>query len=97
VAATQSIIFQPAMIAGHDHAQSMPFSMPTMCMAATASIIIIGTGALVPVSLFVVVLTLAILLLALLAVLISLSGLTSLLSGLVGLTRGLAPGMIQGD
>jgi hypothetical protein len=98
MATTQSIITQPAMIAGHDRSQRMPFSMPAMCMAATASIIIIETGALVPVSLFVLVLTLSVLLLALLVVLINLSGLTSLLTiSLVGLTRGLAPGMTQGD
>ena len=97
MAAAQSIISQPAMIAGQDHAQRMPFSMPAMCMAATASIIIIETGALVPVSLFVLVLTLSVLLLALLVVLISLSGLTGLFVSLVGLTRGLAPGMTQGD
>lgn len=97
MAKTWSIITRPAMIAGHDHAQRMPFSMPAMCMAATASIVIIGTGALVPVSLFVLVLTLSILLLAILVVLISLSGLTSLLISLVGLIKGLAPGMIQGD
>jgi hypothetical protein len=94
---TQSIIPHPAMIAGHEYAQRMPFSMPAMCMAATASIIIIGTGTLVPVSLFVLVLTLSVLLLALLVVLIRLSGLTSLFVSLVGLTRGLAPGMTQGD
>ena len=94
MATTQSIIPQPAMIAGHEYTQRMPFSMPAMCMAATAGIVIIGTGTLVSVSLFVLVLTLSILLLA---VLISLSGLTSLLISLVGLTRGLAPGVTQGD
>jgi hypothetical protein len=94
MAKTQNIITQPAMIAGHDHAQRMPFSMPAMCMAATASIIIIETGALVPVSLFVMVLTLSVLLLV---VLISLSGLTGLLVSLVGLTGGVPPGVAQGD
>ena len=97
MATRQSIIPQPAMITGHEYAQRMPFSMPAMCMAATASIAIIGTGTSVPVSLFVLVLTLSVLLLALLVVLICLSGLTGLFVSLVGLTKGLAPGMTQGD
>ena len=97
MAKTQSIIPQPAMTAGHEYTQRMPFSMPAMCMAAIASMMIIETGTLVPVSLFVLVLALSILLLALLGVLISLSGLTSLLISLVGLVTGLTPSVTQGD
>ena len=96
MAKTQSVIPQPAMTAGHEYTQRMPFSMPAMCMAAIASMMIIETGTLVPVSLFVLVLALSILL-ALLGVLISLSGLTSLLISLVGLVRGLTPSVTQGD
>ena len=99
MATTQSIIPQPAMVAGHEYTQRMPFSMPAMCMGATASIAIIGTGTRVPVSLFVLVLSLSVLLLVvvLVVVLSSLSGLTSLDISLVGLTQRLAPGVTQGD
>jgi hypothetical protein len=69
-----------------------------MCAAtaAIASILLIGTGVVTSVSLFVLVLSLV--LLASLVVLISLvlSGLTGLVS-LVGLTKGLAPGTTKGD
>jgi hypothetical protein len=63
--------------------------------AAIASILVIGTGVVTSVSLFVLVLILV--LLALLVVLISLilSGLTGLV-GLVGLTEGPVPGTTKG-
>ncbi|HKV59724.1 MAG TPA: hypothetical protein VJO32_15630 [Ktedonobacteraceae bacterium] len=91
---------QPAMFAGKNRTQRMPspknaFAMCTPC-AAIASILLIGTGVVTSVSLFV--LALSLVLLALLVVLISLilSGLTGLI-GLVGLTEGLAPGTTKGD
>ena len=94
--ATWSAETQPAMFAGTDHAKCMPFFMHPMCMAtaATASIMIIGTGVLTSVSLFVSLLIIVLLLLVSLLVLISLilSGLTGLvLVSLVGLSEGLVP------
>ena len=46
MSAMWSAMTQPAMFAGTDRAKRMPFFMHPMCMAtaATASIIIIGTG-----------------------------------------------------
>lgn len=84
---------QPAMFAGKVRTQRMPANSPAMCMAssAAASAIIIGTGVIAPVSLFVVVLLVTVLLLVSLVVLISLSGLTGLISRLVGLLTGLDP------
>ena len=88
---------QPAMFAGTDRAKRMPSAMRGMhmctCMAATASIIIIGTGVFTSVSL--VVLMLAVLLVVL-GILISLRGLTGL-GGLVGLSTGLIQSIPQGD
>ncbi len=74
---------QTAMTACQRCAQSMPFSassMPAMCTMymAAASMLIIGTGALASVSLFVVVLLVAALLLVSLVVVISLLLLTCL-------------------
>jgi hypothetical protein len=75
---------QTAMTACQCCTQRMPFSassMPAMCtmyMAAAASMLIIGTGALASVSLFVVVLLVAALLLVSLVVVISLLLLTCL-------------------
>lgn len=88
---------QPAMFAGKDRTQRMPANpaaMSAMCMAsaAAASALIIGTGVLASVSLFVVVLFVTVLLLVSLVVLIGLSGLTGLISRLVGLLIGLDPG-----
>jgi hypothetical protein len=91
---------QPAMFAGKNRTRRMPSHrhMDAMCAAtaAIASILLIGTGVVTSVSLFVLVLSLV--LLASLVVLISLvlSGLTGLV-GLVGLTEGLAPGTTKGD
>jgi hypothetical protein len=100
--ATWSAITQPAMFAGTDSSKRMPFFMHPMCMAtaATASMIIIGTGVLTSVSLFVSLLVVVLVLLVSLVVLISLilSGLTGLvLVSLVGLTGGLVPSTAQGD
>ena len=100
--ATWSSMTPPAMFAGADRVKRMPFCMHPMCMAAaaTASMILIGTGVFTPVSLFVSMLVVVLLLLVSLVVLISLilSGLTGLvLVGLVGLVGGLVPSTTQGD
>lgn len=81
------------MFAGQHRAKRMPSVMQAMyiCMAATASLIITGTGVFTSVSLVARVLAI---LLVVLGILISLSGLTGL-GGLVGLiTR---QGISQGD
>ena len=92
----------PAMFAGKDRAQRMPSYMHPLCMAtaATASIMIIGTGVLTSVSLFVLLLIVVLVLLVSLVVVISLilSGLTGLVLGsLVGLTERPVPSAAQGD
>ena len=53
--ASWSAMTQPAMFAGTDRAKRMPFFMHPLCMAtaATASMMIIGTGVIASVSLFV--------------------------------------------
>ena len=99
---TWSAMTQPAMFAGTDRAKRMPSFMHPMCMttAATASMLIIGTGVLTSVSLFVSLLVVVLLLPVSLLVLIGLilSGLTGLvLVSLVGLTGGVVPSMAQGD
>ena len=100
MSAAESMMFQPAMFAGKDRTRRMPSHEQTFAMCSTttaiASILLIGTGVVTPVSLFV--LALSLVLLALLVVLISLilSGLTGLVR-LVGLTEGLAPGTTKGD
>jgi len=94
-----------AMNAGMCRGERMSFSgssMPTMCMSMTAaaSVIIIGTGVLTSVPLFIVVLLVASLLVTL-VVLISLllTGLTRLvgLESLVGLTKKVATRTVRGD
>ena len=100
--ATWSATTQPAMFAGTDRAKPMPFFMHPMCIAtaATASMMIIETGVLTSVSLFVSMLVVVLLLLVSLLVVtgLILSGLTGLvLVSLVGLTRGLVPSTAQGD
>ena len=101
MSAAWSTISQPAMFAGKNRTLRMPSSPKhayAMCAAtaAIASILLIGTGVVTSVSLFVLVLSLV--LLASLVVLISLSGLTGLvLIGLVGLLEGLVPSTAQGD
>ena len=98
--ATWSAKAQPATDAGTDCAKRMPFFMHPMCMAtaATASLMIIGTGVLTSVSLFVLLLVVVLVLLVSLVVLISLI-LISLtgFGGLVGLVVGLDPSASQGD
>ena len=99
--ATWSAMAQPAMDAGKDRAGRTPFFMHPMCIAtaATASLMIIGTGVLTSVSLFVLLLVVVLVLLVSLVVLIGLilSGLTGLvLVSLVGLSRGLVPNAAQG-
>ena len=94
--ASWSAMTQPAMFAGTDRAKRMQFFMHPLCMAtaATASMMIIGTGVIASVSLFVSVLVVVLLLLVSLVVLISLilSGLTGLVRvSLVGLSEGLVP------
>lgn len=77
---------QTNMASSRHHAERMPFAMPAMgmCMsAAAASAIIMKTGVLAPVSLFVVVLLVVSLLLSGLVLIISL--LLTGLTGLVGL------------
>ena len=100
MSATWSATTLPAKFAGKDRAKRVSFGMHPMCMAtaATASIMIIGTGVLTSVSLFVLLLIVGLLLLVSLVVLISLtlSGLTGLV-GLVGLTGRLVPSAAQGD
>ena len=97
MSAIRSTISQPAMFAGKKRTQAMPSRSHTYAMcgaiAAIASILLIGTGVVTSVSLFVLVLSLV--LLASLVVLISLvlSGLTGL-RGLVGLIEW--PGTSQG-
>jgi hypothetical protein len=100
--ATWSATTLPAMFAGTDCAKRMSFYMHPMCMAiaATASIMIIGTGVLTSVSLFVSLLIVVLFLLVSLLVLISLilSCLTRLvLVSLVGLSEGLIPSTASGD
>ena len=100
--ATWSATTLPAMFAGKDRAKRMPFCMHPMCMAtaAAASIMIIGTGVLTSVSLFVSLLVVVLFLLVSLLVVtgLILSGLTGLvLVSLVGLTKGQVPSMARGD
>ena len=95
MSAMSSAATQPAISAGQHGAKRMPSAMQGMCfcMAATASIIIIGTGVFTSVSL---VARMIAILLVVLGILISLSGLTGL-GGLVGLVTGLTQGISQGD
>ena len=95
MSATWSTISQPAMFAGKNRTQRMPARshMYAMCAAtaATASILLIGTGVVTSVSLFARALSLSLALLSLI-----LSGLTGRLVT-VGLTEGLAPGTTKGN
>src|SRR2546428_7461326 len=79
MSATWSAMTQPAMFAGNDRAMRMPCGMHPMC-SATASIVIIGTGVVTSVSLFVRLLNVVLLLLVSLLVVLGL-----ILSGLTGL------------
>ncbi|HLX58672.1 MAG TPA: hypothetical protein VKR83_16760 [Ktedonobacteraceae bacterium] len=102
MAANWSTISQPAMFVGKDRTRRMPMPahMPATCAAtaAFASILLIGTGVITPVSLFVLALCLGLVLLVSLVALISLilSGLTGRIVT-VGLTEGLTPGTTKGD
>ena len=102
----------PAMVAGnmctsHTHAQRTPgqparMSAQATCgmwaaASATASILLIQTGVVAPVSLFVLLISVISLLLVVLSGLLSLSSLTGLVISTVGLIRGLAPGTKAGD
>ena len=109
----------PAMTAGtsctsralHMHNQFAPMSAQAMCgiwatASAAASILLIQTGVMASVSLFVLLITVGnILLVGLIGLLsllgltglLSLSGLTGLVLSLVGLLTGLAPGTKTGD
>lgn len=64
--------------------------------AATANILLVGTGVVTSVSFFVLVLGLVLLTSLVALISLILSGLTGLV-GLVGLTEGLAPGTTKGD
>ena len=90
MSATRCTMSQPAMFAGKNRTQRMPspkhFFAMRAATAAIASILLIGTGVVTSVSLFVLVLSLVLLA----------SGLTGLV-GLVGLTEGLTPGTTKGD
>ena len=98
MSATGSALTRPAISAGHTCAMRMPFFMHPTCMAATPYIMIIETGVLASVSLFVLLHVVTTPLLVSLVVLISLI-LISLtgLRGLVGLTVGQDTSAAQGD
>ena len=93
--ATSNASKHPAMFAGQNCAKRMPSPMPFMCMAAAASITILGTDVTASVSLLALVHTLS-LSIAVLGTVLILSCLTGLES-LVGLIKGLDPGVMQGD
>jgi len=94
MSAMSSVSAMSAMFADQHCAKRMPFSMPGMCMATAASIVILETGVVTSVSF--VAFVLALILLAIISVLLSLSGLTGL-GGLVGLIPGLRASVLQGD
>ncbi len=100
MSATWSTMPQPAMFAGKNRTRRMPSRthMYAMCAAtaATASILLVGTGVVTSVSFFVLVLSLVLLTSLVALISLILSGLTGLV-GLVGLTEGLAPGTTKGD
>lgn len=93
--ATYRASMQPAMVAGQDRAQRMPFSMHSTCTAP--QVIILETGVLASVSLFVLLHSIIALLLASLVLIsLTLSGLTGL-RGLVGLIVGVEINAARGD
>lgn len=100
----------PAMTAGNtcpSHAQrtqnpSARMSTQAMCgmwamASATTGILLIQTGVVASVSLFVLLMIISFILLVVLIGLLSVSGLTKLLLSLVGLLTGLAPHAMTGD
>ena len=95
MSAPRSTSAQPAMFAGQNSAQCIPFSMYHMY---TPNNMTMRTGVLASVSLFVLLRNSYALLLISLVLLISLilSGLTGF-GGLVGLSERLEPGAAQGD
>jgi hypothetical protein len=97
MSAMRSASARPAISAGHTCTMCMPFSMHPTCMAATPYNMIIETGVLASVSLFVllhiVTTPLLVSLVVLSLILISLTG----LRGLVGLTVGQDTSAAQGD
>ena len=109
--ATYRASMQPAMVAGQDRAQRMPFSMHSTCMSLNGvgspsgiettctapQVIILETGVLASVSLFVLLHSIIALLLASLVLIsLTLSGLTGL-RGLVGLIVGVEINAARGD
>jgi hypothetical protein len=100
MSATFNAIARQAMTARQDCAKPMPFSMHPSCMDASPDYLMIETGVLASVSLFVLVQTHTLVnpLLVSLVVLISLILIDPIgLSGLVGLVVGLDPGVPQGE
>jgi hypothetical protein len=97
MSATYRASMQPAMFAGLDRAQRMPFSMHSMCMNAAPRVIIVGTGVLASVSLFVLLHSvIALLLVSLVLISLTLISLTGL-RGLVGLIVGVETNAARGD
>jgi hypothetical protein len=97
MSATYRASMQPAIFAGQDREQRMPSSMHSMCMSAASCVIIIETGVLASVSLFVLLHSvIALLLVSLVLISLTLSGLTGL-RGLVGLIVGVETNAARGD
>lgn len=102
---TISTTAYPAMTAGHSCAfraprmqNSFAQAMCGLCAMTSASILLIQTGVIAPVSLFALLIIVGvILLLVVLVGLISLSGLTGFVLSLVGLFWGLPPHAKTGD
>ena len=97
MSATYRASMQPAMFAGQDRAQRMSFSMHSTCMSTAPRVIIVETGVLASVSLFVLLHSvIALLLASLVLISLTLSGLTGL-RGLVGLIVGVETNAARGD
>ena len=94
MSATWSTMPQPAMFAGKNRTRRMPSGTHMYAMwaatAATANILLVGTGVVTSVSFFVLVLGLVLLTSLVALISLILSGLTGLV-GLVGLIRGASP------
>jgi hypothetical protein len=97
MSATYRASIQPATFAGQDRAQRMPSSMHSMCMSAAPRVIIVETGVLASVSLFMLLHSvIALLLVSLVLISLTLSGLTGL-RGLVGLIVRVETNAARGD
>jgi hypothetical protein len=97
MSATYSASMQPATFAGQDRAQRTPTSMHSMCMSAAPRVIIVETGVLASVSLFMLLHSaIAPLLVSLVLISLTLSGLTGL-RGLVGLIVGVETNAARGE